>query len=636
MGLEAALELPRAIGLLLDKALSFGDNLVLRREVHMEKVILQGNEAIARGAYEADVRVACSYPGTPSSEILRELAEKYRDIYVEWSPNEKVAVEVAAGASFAGARAMASMKHVGLNVASDPFMTLSYTGVKGGLVIVVCDDPYAHSSQNEQDSRHWARFAKVPMLEPADSQECKEFTKLAFEISEQFDTPVLLRSETRVSHSFSPVVLGERVRIDRPLGLDKSLFEKLTMVPAYVRIRRKVVEERMKRLEEFAESFEYNVVEIRDERVGIITSGVCYNYAKEVFPTYSYLKLGLIWPLPRRLIGEFVKRVKRVIVVEELDPFLETEIRAMGYQLFHGKDVIPTMYELSPEIIERALKGRRYREPKQRFQVADIPKRPPNLCAGCSHRGVFYALKRLGVFVFGDIGCYALAVSPPLSAIHSTVCMGAGIGGAHGALKALGEEGLGKACAVIGDSTFLHAGIPALMDVVYNKGASTTIILDNRTTGMTGHQEHPGTGYTARLEPTHSVDYEELVRALGVKHVRKIDPYNIEETLKVIREEVERNEPSVIITKDAPCILLRRERRKFDHPYYVVSEEECRGCKLCLDLNCPAMRWMEDAGSGTPRKKGRAEIIRNQCVGCGLCFQVCKFGAILPPEGGGQ
>jgi len=527
------------------------------------------------------------------------------------------------------------MKHVGLNVASDPFMTLSYTGVRGGLVIVVCDDPYAHSSQNEQDSRHWARFAKVPMLEPSDSQECKDFTKVAFDISEQFDTPVLLRSETRVSHSFSPVILGDRVALKEDLGLERSLFEKFTMVPAYVRVRRRAVEERMKRLEEFAETFEHNVMEIRDDRVGRVTSGVCYNYAKEVFPSYSYLKLGLVWPLPRRLIGQFTKKVRRVIVIEELDPFLETEIRAMGYKIFHGKDVIPNMYELTPDIIERALKGRRYREAKKRVQVEALPKRPPNLCAGCSHRGVFYALKKLGLFVFGDIGCYALAVSPPLSAIHSTLCMGSGIGGAHGALKALGEAGLGKTCAVIGDSTFLHAGIPPLMDVVYNKGISTTIILDNRTTGMTGHQDHPGTGYTARLEPTHRVDYAELARALGVKHIRKIDPYNIEETMKVIKEEVERNGPSVIITENAPCVLLRREKRKFLHAYYVVSREKCRGCRLCLDLNCPAISWVEEDGrSAGPKRKGRVEISKAGCVGCGLCVQVCKFDAILPPEGG--
>ncbi len=598
--------------------------------------ILQGNYAIARGAWEAGVRVACAYPGTPSSEIIAAMSEQYRkDVIAEWSPNEKVALEVAIGASFTGVRSMASMKHVGLNVASDPFMTVSYTGVKGGLVVIVADDPYSHSSQNEQDSRHWARFGKVPMLEPCDSQECKDFTKMAFELSERFDTPVLLRTETRVAHSFSPVTLEDRKESTLPVGLDKKEAPKYTMVPIYVRIRRRLVEERMKKLEAFADEFKYNILEMNDPKVGVITSGVCYNYTKEVFPQYSYLKLGMAWPLPRRMISEFSRSVKKIIVVEQLDPFLETEIRAMGIKVFRGKDVIPSFYELSPEMIERSLKGKRYKPPKERINAEELPKRPPNLCSGCSHRALFYAIKKLGLFTFGDIGCYTLATAPPLNAIHSTICMGAGIGGAFGAMKALGKEGLGKCCAVIGDSTFLHAGIPPLMDIVYNKGNSTTIILDNRTTGMTGLQEHPGTGLTITGEPTHQIDLEELVRALGVKQVRKVDPYNLQETMEVIKEEVERDEASVIITANGPCMLHRREKRRFEHPFYTVLTENCRGCGLCLEAGCPAISWKEVSGEDAitrdgHKRKGVVQINRVQCPGCGLCRQICKFDAIVP------
>ncbi len=603
----------------------------------MEK-ILQGNYAIARGAWEAGAKVACAYPGTPSSEILFAISTQYqKDILAEWSPNEKVALEVASGASFAGARALACMKHVGLNVASDPFMTLSYTGVKGGLVIVVADDPYAHSSQNEQDSRHWARFGKVPMLEPSDSQECKDFTKLAFDLSEQFDTPVLLRTETRISHSFSPVTLEERKESTLTIGLDRKEAPKYTMVPIYVRMRRVVVEERMEKLESLADTFKYNVMEINDPKIGVITSGVCYNYTKEVFPEYSYLKLGMVWPLPRKIISEFFKKVKKVMIVEELDPFLETEIKAMGFKIFHGKDLLPKLYEFSPEIIEKAIKGRRYKPPEERIPVDELPKRPPNLCSGCSHRPLFYALKKLGVFVFGDIGCYTLAAAPPLNAIHSTICMGAGVGGAFGAMKALGKEGLGKVCSVIGDSTFLHGGIPPLMDIVYNKGNATTIILDNRTTGMTGLQEHPGTGFTITGEPTHQIDLEALAHSLGVKHVRKVDPYRIQETLEIIKEELERDEPSVIITTNGPCMLHRREKRKFEYPYYQIDTDLCRGCGMCLDIGCPAISWQEVSGDQTMTKdghkrKGIVQINRLQCPGCGVCQQICKFEAIVPPK----
>jgi len=595
------------------------------------KKILQGNEAIARGAWEAGVTVAAAYPGTPSSEILAEIA-RYPEIYAEWSPNEKVAVEVAAGAAYAGARAIACMKHVGLNVASDPFMTLSYTGIKGGLVIVVADDPYAHSSQNEQDSRNWARFAKVPMLEPADAQECKDFTKLAFEISERFDTPVLLRGETRISHADSLVEEEDRKEPATALGLDKKDIPKYVMVPANVRVRRRVVEERMRALGAYADEFPGNSIEINDPAKGIIAAGAPYMYAKQVFPGYSYLKLGMVWPLPKKLIAEFFRKVKRVIIVEELDPFFETEIRAMGYKPFHGKDVIPAMYELSPEILERSLLGKRYKEPKARVKPEDLPKRPPNMCPGCSHRALFYALKKLGLYVFGDIGCYSLAYAPPLEAMHANLCMGSGVSLAYGAGKALGAEGLGKVCAVLGDSTFLHAGIAPVIDTVYNKGYATTIIADNRTTGMTGLQEHPGSGRTIKGEQANMIDYEQLVRALGVRHVRKVDPYNLKETMEIIGEEVKRDDASVIITQNGPCMLHRREKRPFEHPYYAVDADTCRGCKVCLELGCPAISWIEETGTTKDgkKRKGRVSINRSQCPGCGLCAQVCKFESIVP------
>ncbi|HQE80855.1 MAG TPA: indolepyruvate ferredoxin oxidoreductase subunit alpha, partial [Syntrophorhabdaceae bacterium] len=599
-----------------------------------KKEIMQGNAAIARGAWEAGLKVAAAYPGTPSSEILREFAENYPDIYAEWAPNEKVAVEVASGAAIAGVRAMASMKHVGLNVAADPLMTLSYTGIKGGFVIVVADDPNVHSSQNEQDSRNWARFGKVPMLEPGDAQECKDFTKIAFEISEQFDTPVLLRTETRVAHSDSPVVLEDRVESKVVPGLDPKEAPKYVMVPVNVRVRRKAVEEKMKKLSEYADTFKYNIMEINDTSVGVISSGVSYLYTKEVFPEWSYLKLGMVWPLPKKLIAEFAKKVKKIVIVEELDPFFETEIRAMGIKIWHGKDVIPNMYELSPEIVEKALKGKKYKEPKIRVKPEDLPRRPPNLCAGCSHRPLFYALKKLGAFVFGDIGCYTLATAPPLQALHTTICMGAGVGQAHGAMKALGKDWLGKVVAVLGDSTFLHSGVTPLMDVVYNKGNSTTIILDNRITGMTGHQEHPGTGFTARQEPTNMVDYAELGKALGVKSIRYVDPYNIKETMDIIKEEMNKDEPSLIICKDSPCMLLRRAKplERFKYPFYVVDTDKCRGCKMCLEINCPAISWREGEGQTKDghKRKGTAFINKDQCVGCEVCAQVCKFDAIVP------
>jgi len=602
------------------------------------KQIMQGNEAIARGAWEAGVTVGCAYPGTPSSEIMAELS-KYKEIYTEWSPNEKVAVEVAHGASLAGGRAIACMKHVGLNVAADPLMTIAYTGVKGGFVIVVADDPGQHSSQNEQDSRHWTRFGKVPMLEPADSEECKDFTRIAFEISERFDTPVLLRSETRVSHCDSLMELGERKESTIQKGLDQKETPKYVMVPMYSRVRRVAVEERITKLAAYAEAeFPYNSMEINDPSIGFISSGVSYLYTREVFLHYSFLKLGMVWPLPRNTIAEFFKKVKKVIVVEELDPFFETEIKAMGYKVWHGKDLIPAIGELSPGIVEQSLRkaveGKNYKAPKIRIKPEDLPRRPPNLCAGCSHRPLFYALKKLGLYVFGDIGCYGLAVAPPLSAMHASTSMAASVGGAYGAGKVLGKDGLGKICAVLGDSTFLHGGIGPLMDAVYNKGYSTTLILDNGITAMTGQQEHPGTGYTIQSEPAAMIDYEQLARAVGVKHVKKVDPYKVEETIEVIREEVNRDDASVIITENSPCILLRRAKplEKFRNPFYGIDTDKCRGCKVCLEINCPAISWQEGEGQTKDghKRKGTGFINKDQCVGCEVCAQICKFEAITP------
>ncbi|MBP1734399.1 MAG: indolepyruvate ferredoxin oxidoreductase, alpha subunit [Deltaproteobacteria bacterium] len=602
------------------------------------KKILQGNGAIARGAWEAGVNVACAYPGTPSSEILAEIAQ-YDEIYTEWSPNEKVALEVAHGASLAGGRAIACMKHVGLNVAADPLMTISYTGVKGGLVIVVADDPGQHSSQNEQDSRNWTRFGKVPMLEPGDSQECKDFTKIAFDISERFDTPVLLRGETRVSHCDSPVELGERRESTIPKGLDQKDTPKYVMVPMYARVKRVAIEERTAELSKYGDTeFPFNTMEINDTSIGFISSGVSYLYTKDVFPRYSFLKLGMVWPLPKKMIADFARKVKKLVIVEELDPFLETEIKAMGIKIWHGKDLIPTIGELTPAIVEqtlsRAVTGKKYVAPKVRVKPEDLPRRPPNLCAGCSHRPLFYALKKLGLYVFGDIGCYALAVAPPLSAMHASTCMGAGVGGAFGAGKVLGKEGLGKICAVLGDSTFLHSGITPLMDAVYNKGYSTTLILDNRITAMTGQQETAGTGFTIKGEPSSMVDYEELARAVGVKHVRKVDPYNLKETMEVVKEEVSRDDASVIITVNSPCMLLRRAKplEKFKNPVYAISTDNCRGCKMCLEVNCPAISWREAAGQTKDghRRKGTVYINPDQCVGCEVCLQICKYKAIIP------
>ncbi len=591
-----------------------------------KKVLLSGNEALALGAYEAGVKVATAYPGTPSTEILENLS-RYEGVYTEWSPNEKVALEVALGASFAGVRAMASMKHVGLNVAADPLFTSSYTGVRGGLVVITADDPSMHSSQNEQDNRNYAFSAKLPMLEPSDPQEAKEFLKAAFRISEEFDTPVLLRTTTRISHVKGVVEPGERALSTVGPSIEK-MPGKFVMLPANARKRRVELEKRMKRLGEYAEGFPGNRIEWGTRERGFITSGVSYLYVKEAFPEASVLKMGMIWPLPEGLIKEFSDGVEEVIIVEELDPFLETHIKASGIAC-KGKELIPSIGELAPMKVKEAVTGV---VEEIAYQPAAVPVRPPNMCPGCPHRGLFYALSRLGVFVSGDIGCYTLGALKPLSAMDSCVCMGASIGNALGMEKALGEDAPGKVVAVIGDSTFIHSGITGLIDVVYNRGITTVIILDNRTTAMTGHQENPATGRTVTGEETIMLDLAALCRAVGVENVIEIDPHDIDRTYKIVKQEIERPEASVIITK-APCALLPEVRRA-KRPVYQVLTPKCTGCRACLSIGCPAISWVsltpEEAEKlGFKKKqKGYSVIDPILCNGCGQCFPLCKFKAI--------
>jgi indolepyruvate ferredoxin oxidoreductase alpha subunit len=576
------------------------------------KAILTGNEAIARGAYEAGVRFAAAYPGTPSSEILDAIAREYEEIYAEWSPNEKVALEAAMGASFVGARALVCMKHVGVNVAADPLLTLSYTGIKGGLVLLSADDPEQYSSQNEQDNRHYARFAKIPMLEPSDSQEAKEFVKLGFAISEEFDTPVMVRSVTRISHSKTVVELEEREEGPVPIEIEKNP-SKYVMLPVYGRQRHKAVEERYLRLKEFVETFPENRVEINDKKVGIITSGISYQYVKEVFPDSSYLKLGICWPLPEKLIARFIKQVEEVYVVEELDPFLEESIKAMGLPVAKGKDFFPIRGELTPLLVEKGILGDRFQPPKPVFEE-ELPPRPPNLCPGCPHRGVFHVLKKGKFFVTGDIGCYTLAALPPLNSLDTCVCMGASIGHAHGISKVVSEEDRKRVVGVIGDSTFLHGGVTPLMDIGYNKGTATIIILDNHAT---------------------AIDFLELGKALGIKNLKKVNPWNLEETEKVISEETEKDEPSLIVS-EGPCVMLRKAIKEYHKPF-TIDAEMCTGCRTCLGLGCPAISWQPVSGEMAvtakgKKRKGIAVIEKTLCPGCGLCYQVCKFGAIIPPE----
>jgi len=573
----------------------------------MRKLLL-GNEAIARGVYEAGARVASAYPGTPSTEITEYIA-KYDDIYSEWAPNEKVALEVAIGASVAGARACCAMKHVGLNVAADPLFTASYTGVNGGLVIFVADDPGMHSSQNEQDTRIIAMGAKVPVLEPSDSSECKEFTKKAFEISEEFDTPVIVRLTTRVAHSKGLVELEDRDEVEiKPYVRDPS---KYVMMPGMARKRHPLVVERMKKLSEYAENSELNRIEWGDTKIGVITSGISYQYSREAFGDVSYLKLGMVHPLPEKLIREFASRVEKLYVIEELEPFIENCCLRMGIKVT-GKELLPVIGEYSAGLIRERILG--IREEKLNNIDENIPPRPPVLCPGCPHRGTFYVLKKLKLTVSGDIGCYTLGAVAPLNSVDTTVCMGASIGMAHGMEKARGREAAGKTVAVIGDSTFIHSGITGLIDIGYNKGTSTVIILDNSITGMTGHQDNPATGYTIKGEQTKQVDLKKLCEAVGVERVRICDPYDLEEFEKAVREEVAAKEPSVIIAR-RPCALLRYVRH--GEPLG-IDREKCRMCRVCMRIGSPAI---VDRGE-------HLEINTALCVGCELCTRVCRFDAI--------
>ena len=589
-------------------------------------VLMSGNEAIARGAFEADVKVASAYPGTPSTEILENFA-RYEGIYAEWAPNEKVAVEVALGASMAGVRALAVMKHVGVNVAADPIFTASYTGVRGGFVIVVADDPELHSSQNEQDSRHYAVAAKLPMLEPSDSGEAKEFMRLAYRLSERFDTPFFLRSTTRISHAKGTVRLEdpERSPIDPGFVKDPG---KWVMLPAYARKRHRVVEERMRELAEFAETFEGNRIEWGDRSLGIVTGGVSYQYVREAFPDASVLKLGMAHPLPSRLVREFAAGVKRLVVVEELDPHIETHVRVLGIPV-EGKEKISILGELDPRSVRRALSG----EAAPVRPAEELPARPPSLCPGCPHRGLFFVLNKFQATVTGDIGCYTLAALPPLDGMHTCVCMGASIGNAYGMEKALGKAALGKVVAVIGDSTFVHSGITGLIDMVYNRGFSTVIILDNRTTAMTGAQDHPATGKTLMGKPAPRLDLAAICRAVGVEHVYTVNPHDLKQTEAVLRRELFREEPSVVIT-DAPCVLLPEHRRK-RRPVYEVISDLCTGCRACSKLGCPAIEWVhftpeQAAAAGKkPAQKGMARINPLLCDGCNQCPPLCKFQAIV-------
>ena len=588
---------------------------------------MSGNEAIARGAYEAGVAVASGYPGTPSTEIMENLS-MYETVYTEWAPNEKVGLEVAIGASFAGGRALATMKHVGLNVAADPLFTASYTGGRGGIVIVTADDPDMHSSQNEQDNRNYALAAKIPMLEPSDPAEAKEFLKLAYDLAEDLDSPVLLRITTRIAHVKGVVEKGEVIKPEGDLGIEKRA-DKFVMLPAMARRRRVYVEERMARCREIAESASYNKVEDGDTKRGFVTSGVSYLYVKEAFPEAAVLKLGMCWPLPEQKIRDFAASVDELFIVEELDPFLETQIKAMGIAC-RGKDVIPAIGELTTAIVRNAIDPER--APVDLFEPVDLPPRPPNMCPGCPHRGIFFTLSRMKVFVSGDIGCYTLGFLPPLNALDSTVCMGASIPMAHGMVKALGEGSHDKIVSVIGDSTFIHSGITGLINSVYNGSAATLIILDNRITAMTGQQPNPASGNTIKGEAAQSLDLEALCRAVGVKHVKVIDPHDVPGCRKIIKEEVERDEMSVIIAQ-APCVLLPEMKLRKPVTYY-TNIDNCVGCTSCIRLGCPAISWTPFAeGEAEARgykksQRGYSKIDEVLCNDCGQCASLCKFNAI--------
>ena len=573
------------------------------------KTLMLGNEAVARGLYEAGCCFVSSYPGTPSTEIT-ECAAQYEEMYAEWAPNEKVALEAAFGASLAGKRSFCGMKHVGLNVAADPLFTISYTGVNAGLLIGVADDAGMHSSQNEQDSRHYAQAAKIPMLEPSDSAEALAFAKLAYELSEKYDTAVLIKMCTRVSHSQSVVETGER-SVPAQKTYEKNPA-KYIMMPGNAKTRHPMVEARTRALRDWAETADINRLEPgQDSSCGIITSSTCYQYVKEAFgDTYPVLKLGMIWPMPEQKIKDFAASVQKLVVVEELDGFIETHCRTLGLSV-SGKDLFSNVGELSQNSVKEALGAA-----VQTGAVLDetIPARPPVMCAGCPHRGIFYVLKKLKLTVLGDIGCYTLGAVAPLGAIDTTICMGASVSGLHGFVKAGGEEHAGNTVAVIGDSTFIHSGVTGLINIAYNESNATVIILDNSITGMTGHQQNPTTGYNLKGDPCTKIDLESLCHAVGIKRVKVVDPYDLEACQTVIREELAANEPSVIISR-RPCALLKYVK----HPGPISSDsEKCKGCKACMSIGCPAISMVE----------GKAKIDTTLCVGCGVCEQLCKFDAL--------
>lgn len=572
-----------------------------------KKVIMLGNEAIARGAYEAGVKVSSAYPGTPSTEISENLVKYRDDLYAEWAPNEKVAAETAIGASISGVRAMACMKHVGLNVASDPLYTVSYMGVNGGLLFMVADDPGLYSSQNEQDTRMIARAAGVPVLEPSDSAEAKEFVKIGFELSEQFDRPVIFRITTRLAHSQGLVELKDREEIpDKTYEKD---IRKNVMMPGNAKFRHVEIEKRNNELKEAADTLPINKIEMNDTRIGVITSGIPYQYVKEALPQASVLKLGMVNPLPEKLIREFASKVETLYVVEELDPVIEEQVKSWGIPAI-GKEIFTIQGEYSANMIRKAILG----EEVRMDPPADVPQRPPILCPGCPHRSVFYVLNKLKMHAAGDIGCYTLGAVAPLSVVDTTICMGASISSLHGMEKAKGKEYIKNWVAVIGDSTFLHTGVNSLMNMVYNQATGTVLILDNSTTGMTGHQDHAATGKTLQGDPTYAINIPNLCRAIGVPNVQEINAFDIEALEKAIKEEVAKDEVSVIITK-TPCVLLDKRPK----PLYAADPEKCKKCGMCMKPGCPAMTRNED---------GTIRIDDTMCTGCGLCESLCKFGAI--------
>ncbi len=576
------------------------------------KAILSGNEAVAQGSYEYGVSFAVGYPGTPSTEILENIV-KFPQIYCQWSPNEKVALEVGIGACLAGVRTIVTMKHVGVNVAADPLMTFAYTGVNAGLVIITADDPGMHSSQNEQDNRFYAKFAQVPLLEPSDSQEAKELVGFGLSLSEKYDTPVFLRLTTRISHSKSLTIITQKREEHSAPPFPKNL-QKYVMIPAHSRKRHLAVKKRSEELKKESNTTHWNYFDIQDKKVGIISSGVAYQYAREVLPKASYLKLGMTNPLPCELIKEFIGQVGKVYIVEELNPFIEDQLKAMGLQV-EGRSLLPDTGELNPDILAKAF------SPSTVSVVSapgDLPPRPPAMCPGCPHRGLFYVLNRRKIRAMGDIGCYTLSVLPPLQAMDTCICMGASIGAVHGFNKALEGSDPPAFVGVLGDSTFLHSGITGLLDVAYNHGTSTIIILDNRTTAMTGFQHHPGTGFTLQGKEAKAVDLVGLAKSLGISRIKEVDSYDLAQLNSVIEEEIKAPEPSLIISK-RPCVLLDGKEKRQQR---VIDPKLCKGCKACLKLGCPAISI----------SKGKAIIDSLLCNGCPVCEQVCKSKAVRPVE----